>query len=73
MVSVQLQTTQRRYDMENSKRAHDRSADRLEELQASISEVAITHTHKRWHEHRHTTTYIGFYKKHLTGAGCFLV
>ncbi|XP_045885671.1 cohesin subunit SA-1 isoform X1 [Micropterus dolomieu] len=39
MVSVQLQTTQRRYDMENSKRAHDRSADRLEELQASISEL----------------------------------
>ncbi|XP_070769672.1 cohesin subunit SA-1-like [Enoplosus armatus] len=39
IVSVQLQTTQRRYDMENSKRAHDRASDRLEELQASISEL----------------------------------
>uniref|UniRef100_UPI0037E9BAFF cohesin subunit SA-1-like n=1 Tax=Semicossyphus pulcher TaxID=241346 RepID=UPI0037E9BAFF len=39
IVSVQLQTTQRRYDMENSKRAHDRASDRLEELQASISEM----------------------------------
>ncbi|XP_076595594.1 cohesin subunit SA-2 [Chaetodon auriga] len=38
-VSVQLRTTQRRYDVENSKRAHDRSSDRLEELQASINEL----------------------------------
>ncbi|KAE8285652.1 Cohesin subunit SA-1 SCC3-like protein 1 Stromal antigen 1 [Larimichthys crocea] len=38
-VSVQLQTTQRQYDMENSKRAHDRSSDRLEELQATVSEL----------------------------------
>ncbi len=43
-VSVQLQTTQRRYDMENNKRAHDRASDRLEELQAAISEVTLTHT-----------------------------
>ncbi|XP_060903467.1 cohesin subunit SA-1 [Labrus mixtus] len=39
IVSVQLQTTQRRYDTENSKRAHDRASDRLEELKASISEM----------------------------------
>ncbi|XP_042349536.1 cohesin subunit SA-2 [Plectropomus leopardus] len=39
IVSVQLQTTQRRYDTENSKRAHDRASDRLEELQATISEL----------------------------------
>ncbi len=43
-VSVQLQTTQRQYDMENSKRAHDRASDRLEELQATISEVTHGHT-----------------------------
>lgn len=42
IVSVQLQTTQRQYDMENSKKAHDRASDRMEELQATISEV--THT-----------------------------
>ncbi|XP_073343307.1 cohesin subunit SA-1-like [Pagrus major] len=39
IVSVQLQTTQRQYDMENSKKAHDRASDRLEELQATISEL----------------------------------
>ncbi|XP_071314512.1 cohesin subunit SA-2-like isoform X2 [Trachinotus anak] len=39
IVSVQLQTTQRQYDMENSKRAHDRASDRLEKLQATISEM----------------------------------
>ncbi|XP_030251378.1 cohesin subunit SA-1 isoform X2 [Sparus aurata] len=39
IVSVQLQTTQRQYDMENSKEAHDRAPDRLEELQATISEL----------------------------------
>ncbi|XP_051277154.1 cohesin subunit SA-2 isoform X1 [Dicentrarchus labrax] len=39
VVSVQLQTTQRRYDMENSKRPHDRAPGRLEELQATISEL----------------------------------
>ncbi|XP_029369113.1 cohesin subunit SA-2 [Echeneis naucrates] len=39
LVSVQLQTTQRQYDMEKSKRAHDRAFDRLEELQATISEL----------------------------------
>ncbi|KAM4732683.1 cohesin subunit SA-1 [Anableps anableps] len=38
-VSVQLQTTQRRYDIENSKSPHDRSSDRLEELKASIREL----------------------------------
>ncbi|KAM9849651.1 cohesin subunit SA-1 [Aulostomus maculatus] len=38
-VSVQLQTTQRRYDSENSKRVHDRASDKLEELQATISEL----------------------------------
>uniref|UniRef100_A0AAQ5YSD4 Cohesin subunit SA n=1 Tax=Amphiprion ocellaris TaxID=80972 RepID=A0AAQ5YSD4_AMPOC len=38
VVSVQLQTTQRRYDVENSKREHDRASDRLEELQATVSE-----------------------------------
>lgn len=43
-VSVQLQTTQRQYDMENSKRAHDRASDRLEELQATISQVTHGHT-----------------------------
>lgn len=44
IVSVQLQTTQRQYDMENSKRVHNRASDRLEELQATINEV--THAHK---------------------------
>lgn len=39
IVSVQLQTTQRRHDMENSKKPHDRASDRLEELQATITEV----------------------------------
>ncbi|KAL7394810.1 hypothetical protein ABVT39_004701 [Epinephelus coioides] len=39
IVSVQLQTTQRQYDMEKGKRAHDRASDRLEELQATISEL----------------------------------
>nr|XP_019937625.1 PREDICTED: cohesin subunit SA-1-like [Paralichthys olivaceus]XP_019937710.1 PREDICTED: cohesin subunit SA-1-like [Paralichthys olivaceus] len=39
IVSVQLQTTQRRYDVENSKKPHDRAPDRLEELQATISEL----------------------------------
>ncbi|XP_029020593.1 cohesin subunit SA-1 isoform X1 [Betta splendens] len=39
MVSVQLQTTQRQYDMENSKRAQHRASDRLEELQANISKL----------------------------------
>lgn len=54
-VSVQLQTTQRRYNMENSKRAHDRASDRLEELQTTINEV--THSHKHWLECRHTDTF----------------
>lgn len=44
IVSVQLQTTQRQYDMEKGKRAHDRASDRLEELQATISEVTHTNT-----------------------------
>lgn len=39
LVSVQLQTTQQQYNTENSKRAHDRASDRLEELQATIREV----------------------------------
>ncbi|XP_006809016.1 cohesin subunit SA-1 isoform X2 [Neolamprologus brichardi] len=39
VVSVQLQTTQQQYNTENSKRAHDRAADRLEELQATIREL----------------------------------
>nr|XP_020480414.1 cohesin subunit SA-1-like isoform X2 [Monopterus albus] len=38
-VSIQLQTTQRQYDMEKSKRVHDRASDRLEELQATIKEL----------------------------------
>ncbi len=38
-VSVQLQTTQRQYDMENSKSPSDKASNRLEELQATISEV----------------------------------
>ncbi|CAK6964961.1 cohesin subunit SA-2 [Scomber scombrus] len=39
IVSVQLQTTQRRHNMENSKGEHDRASDRLEELQATINEL----------------------------------
>ncbi|XP_028271897.1 cohesin subunit SA-1 [Parambassis ranga] len=39
IVYVQLQTTQRQCDMEKSKREHDRASDRLEELQATISEL----------------------------------
>lgn len=38
-VSIQLQTTQKRYDIECSKKVPDRASDRLEELKASISEV----------------------------------
>lgn len=41
-VSVQLQTTQRQYNMENSKSASDRAPDRLEELQATVS--LVTHS-----------------------------
>ncbi|KAM9740869.1 cohesin subunit SA-1 [Menidia menidia] len=39
MVSVQLQTTQRRYELEKSKNPNDRASDRLEELEATISEL----------------------------------
>ncbi|KAM8848274.1 cohesin subunit SA-1 isoform 2-T2 [Synchiropus picturatus] len=39
IVSVQLQTTQRQYDMENNKQFRDRARDKLEELQAVISEM----------------------------------
>ncbi|XP_069027301.1 cohesin subunit SA-1-like [Embiotoca jacksoni] len=39
VVSTQLQTTQRQYDMEKSKKAHDRASDRLEKLQATVSEL----------------------------------
>uniref|UniRef100_A0A674MU86 Cohesin subunit SA n=1 Tax=Takifugu rubripes TaxID=31033 RepID=A0A674MU86_TAKRU len=38
-VSIQLQTAQRRCDIECSKRDPDRASDRLEELKASISEL----------------------------------
>lgn len=41
-VAVQQQTTQRRYDTENSKRPADRASDKLEQLKATLSEV--THT-----------------------------
>ncbi|TNN73085.1 Cohesin subunit SA-1 [Liparis tanakae] len=37
--SVQLQTSQRQYDMENAKEAHYRAPGRLEELQATISQL----------------------------------
>ncbi|XP_075868419.1 cohesin subunit SA-1 [Nelusetta ayraudi] len=36
-VSVQLQTTQRQYDMESSRSPHDKAPDRLLELQATVS------------------------------------
>ncbi|XP_068448835.1 cohesin subunit SA-1-like isoform X2 [Clinocottus analis] len=39
LVSVQLKTTQRQYDMENGKEAHDQAPGRLEELQATISQL----------------------------------
>ncbi|KAK5864520.1 hypothetical protein PBY51_015757 [Eleginops maclovinus] len=38
-VSVQQQTTQRQYNIENSKGASDRASDRLEDLQATISQL----------------------------------
>lgn len=38
-VTIQLQTTQKRYDIECGKRVPDRASDRLEELKASINEV----------------------------------
>ncbi|KAM4555694.1 cohesin subunit SA-2 [Odontesthes bonariensis] len=38
-VSLQLQTTQRQYELEKSKQPNDRASDRLEELQATISEL----------------------------------
>lgn len=41
-VSVQLQTTQRQYDMESSRSPHDRAPDRLLELQATVS--LVTHS-----------------------------
>lgn len=49
IVSVQLQTTQRRHNMENSKGEHDRASDRLEELQATINEVTYTQTPTHTH------------------------
>ncbi|XP_068571632.1 cohesin subunit SA-1-like isoform X2 [Cebidichthys violaceus] len=39
LVSVQLQTTQRQYDMENGRGPHDRAPGRLEELRAAVSEM----------------------------------
>lgn len=54
VVSVQLQTTQRQHDLENSKGPHDQAPGRLEELQATVCEV--THTQTHWHECRHTAT-----------------
>lgn len=47
VVSVQLQTTQQQYNTENSKRAHDRASDRLEELQASVREVTHVDTQRK--------------------------
>lgn len=41
-VSVQLQTTQRQYDMESSRSPIDRAPDRLAELQATLS--LVTHS-----------------------------
>lgn len=41
-VSVQLQTTQRQYDMESSRSPHDKAPDRLLELQATVS--LVTHS-----------------------------
>lgn len=38
-VSAQLETTQRQYDMENSKSPPDRAPDKLQELQATVSQV----------------------------------
>ncbi|XP_034037865.1 cohesin subunit SA-2 [Thalassophryne amazonica] len=38
-VSIQMQTTQRLYDIECNKRASDRASDKLEELQTTISEL----------------------------------
>lgn len=59
-VSVQLQTTQRQCDMEKSKREHDRASDRLEELQATISEV----THANTEPQIHTLVFSVFYAQH---------
>nr|XP_040031246.1 cohesin subunit SA-1 isoform X3 [Gasterosteus aculeatus aculeatus] len=39
VVSVQLQTTQRQHDLENSKGPHDQAPGRLEELQATVCEL----------------------------------
>ncbi|XP_060935180.1 cohesin subunit SA-1 [Limanda limanda] len=39
IVSVQLQTTQRQHNMENSKSQDNRASDRLEELEATLSEL----------------------------------
>jgi hypothetical protein len=44
MVFAQIKTTQRRYDAERSKSAEHRASERLEELQATISEVTRAHT-----------------------------
>lgn len=38
-VNVQLQTTQRRYDIEISKRPNDRASDKVEQLKANLREV----------------------------------
>lgn len=43
-VSVQLQTTQRRYDIENSKSPRDPESTRLEELKTAIREVKHSNT-----------------------------
>lgn len=45
MVSIQLQTTRRQYDMETSKTEHDRASERMEELQRIRSEVIYTYIH----------------------------
>ncbi|XP_068182509.1 cohesin subunit SA-3-like [Antennarius striatus] len=39
LVSIQQQTAQRQYDMENSKSLHERASDKLEGLQATIKEL----------------------------------
>lgn len=44
-VSIQLKTTQKRYDLECSKSVPNRASDRLEELKTSANEVTHNYSH----------------------------
>lgn len=66
-VTVQLQTTQKRYDIESTKMVPDRSSDRVEELKASINKVTKFQLHTSY-SFFHTYKYPGIRKSlHMAG------